>query len=652
MITLLPVLGIAQTLIDGIYYNLNSSDNTASVTNNSNGYYSGSVVIPEKVIYGGATYSVTSIGDNAFNNCTNLTNVSISNSVTLIGKGAFGKTSLKTLTVGTGVQQFDGQAFSGATQPIKTIWLTNTPPQNYSVAQGKINYVANNQYGSLNNRIEYKYLSSLFNVDGVTFVPVSPSERTCDAIDCFNDESISFVNIDENVSYQGINMKVLSVQPYTFYKNNSLQKINLDIEGSIGKHAFDGCANLQTVELGNNISIIDEYTFNRCTRLESIIVPDPVKEIHQYAFYGCSNMMSVIIGDGTKTIGQYAFSGCLNLNSAIIGNGVHTIEDYAFSECSNLVSVSIGNSLRLIEPYAFSGCSSLFNIIIPGSTHYIADHAFEGCTGLQKVIVDNHTSSEETTTFGDRYLRNVDSETILTAFVSEGDELSFDYSVSLEAKVYIETPSRDYIITNANGTYNYTFTNPCIFKLRVDGHHGNTHISTFINIRNIKIKDSQILALGSSKANSLFADSPLDSIYIGRNICYGLSPFYNNNSLRTVVVNINKISTSEFYGCANLKNVQIGDGVTSIGDWAFSGCSSLKSFSFGTNVSNIGKEAFSDCTALTQLISHATTPPTCGSHALDDINKWTCKLFVPKGCVNAYQTADQWKEFFFIEDEY
>ena len=94
----------------------------------------------------------------------------------------------------------------------------------------------------------------------------------------------------------------------------------------------------------------------------------------------------------------------------------------------------------------------------------------------------------------------------------------------------------------------------------------------------------------------------------------------------------------------------IGNGVTSIGNYAFSGCSSLAGFSFGSNMETIGAEAFSDCTNLTSITSHAAMPPTCGTQALDDINKWDCVLGVPLGNADAYYAADQWKEFFFIND--
>ena len=91
--------------------------------------------------------------------------------------------------------------------------------------------------------------------------------------------------------------------------------------------------------------------------------------------------------------------------------------------------------------------------------------------------------------------------------------------------------------------------------------------------------------------------------------------------------------------------------MTSIGSYAFYGCSGLKSVTIGNSVTSIGNYAFSDCTAMTRLISRAATPPSCGSQALDDINKWTCTLSVPAGSTAACQAAAQWKEFFFIDND-
>ena len=86
---LLPLVASADAVeIDGIYYNL-VSEGQAEVTKKPSGYYSGSITIPESVKNKGITYSVTSIGESAFLNCSGLTSIEIPNSVTSIGSKAF-----------------------------------------------------------------------------------------------------------------------------------------------------------------------------------------------------------------------------------------------------------------------------------------------------------------------------------------------------------------------------------------------------------------------------------------------------------------------------------------------------------------------------------------------------------------------------------
>ena len=89
ILMLMPLMASADPVeIDGIYYNLVSKVKTAEVTSNPS-YYSGDVIIPKTVTYGGKEYSVTSIGGYAFSSCSGLTSVTIPNSVSSIGLGAF-----------------------------------------------------------------------------------------------------------------------------------------------------------------------------------------------------------------------------------------------------------------------------------------------------------------------------------------------------------------------------------------------------------------------------------------------------------------------------------------------------------------------------------------------------------------------------------
>ena len=527
----------------------------------------------------------------------------IPNSVTSIGNNAFYNVSLKTLIIGTGVLSIGNNSFNY--RPIKTIWLTNTPPQGYRNAQGQVNYVANNLYSELENMKEYKFLSSMFDVDGMKYVPVSPSDRTCDAIDYIYDESVNDVNIKSTVSYKGVEMAVLNLMPYLFYDNKYLQSVNCDVAGNVGGYAFYNCENLQAATLGENITGIDGYAFSGCTKLDGIVMHDSV-----------------------KSIGYSAFSGC-----------------------SGMKSVRIGNSTRSIMNGAFHNCSVLPRITIPGSVTYLGDYIFRGCNSLKEVVMSDRKKGANTILFDDWYISSNETKTIV---VNTGDTLSFDYQVTNgRLNISSDSYSNSY---SGSGTYKRGFSNPQTITIYFRPDNSSTSYSC--SITNMKLIESGLLSLGSNDYYPLFADCPLDSVYIGRNISYdknsnkGYSPFYRNTSLRSVVITDKEeeISENEFYGCTNLQNVQIGDGVTTIGNWAFSGCASLQNFAFGTQVQTIGKEAFSDCTAVTAIISKAQTPPVCDSQALDDINKWSCMLYVPKGCKDSYAAADQWKDFFFVEE--
>ena len=456
---------------------------------------------------------VTLIRDYAFCACRGLSSVVIPNSVITIGQSAFNDCSgLTSVVIGNGVTSIKSSAFNN-TNIKKTIWLTNTPPAGYNYAAGTVNYVSNDQFSSLSNTVKYQFLSSYFDVDGIRYVPVSPSDRTCDAIDCKYDENAANPNITSTVVYKGVTMNVRNLKPYLAYNNKYIKTLTVDIDGELPSCAFTNCSNIQSVSLGQKVSAIGSNAFQYCTSLETIKIPDIVT----------------------------------------------VLNDYSFADCTSLKEIKIGSQMKTINQYAFSGCNSLPSITIPNAVTNIHNYVFNGCTSIKKVII---ADSESTLTFG------------------------------------------------SNGN------------------------------------------------NPIFSSCPLDYVYIGRDINYGTSsstgysPFYRNTTLREVKITDKEteISENEFYGCSNLQSVTIGDGVTTIGKWAFSGCSSLKFFAFGSKLESIGQEAFSDCAAVVEISSKAQVAPVCGSQALDDINKWECKLYVPDGCMATYEAAEQWKDFFFKEE--
>ena len=496
--------------------------------------------------------SVTHIGKSAFSGCKSLTSVTIPNSVTNIGLSAFYNCSnLQSLTIGAGV------TYIGENQsiPTKVIWLPNTPPSGYRNLLGIINYVPNQQYSGWD--YIYPYLSSMFEVNGVKYIPTSPSERTCDIIDCVYDSTNVQITLDSTVVFQGIELITKELMPYAFYSNKYIKEVSVANSGNIESFAFASCEHIETLVVSNS-GDVGASTFSDCINLTSATIFNE-GNLESNAFKGCSSLATVELGNRIGVLGDNVFEQCSTLQDIDIPNSITSIGGRCFYDCSRIKKIIIGNNVTSIGSGAFENCSSLSEITIPQAVTSIENYVFKGCASLVDVIIEDRSTE---------------------------------------------------------------------------------------------------LNLGSNGSSPLFADCPLDSVYIGGKITYntskysGYSPFYHNNSLRTVTITNqeDQIYENEFYGCTNLKNVTIGHGIKNIGDRAFSGCSSLDKFSFGSKVKSIGAEAFSDCTKMTEITSYATIPPVCGAQALDDINKWSCVLKIPKNCTSAYQAAEQWKEFFFIED--
>ena len=241
-----------------------------------------SIIIPTTVSNSGTTYTVTSIGERAFELCSSLTSVTIPNSVTSIGNSAFYKcNSLTSITIPNSITSIGQYAFSSC---------------------GKLTSVTiGNNVTSIGERaFEYCRINTL-NFNAINCSDFFYSSDNFDYPPFYMYCSVNTINIGDSVQ---------RIPKYFAYKLDSLTSIIIpESVTSIGGSAFAYC-DLTSVTIGNNVTAIGNYAFYNCDSLTSITIPNSVTSIGQSAFEDCSSLTSVTIGNRVTSIGWYTFRGC------------------------------------------------------------------------------------------------------------------------------------------------------------------------------------------------------------------------------------------------------------------------------------------------------------------------------------------------------
>jgi hypothetical protein len=165
-----------------------------------------------------------------------------------------------------------------------------------------------------------------------------------------------FYDYGRYVSFDFSGSTFTNIGDKTFYKCNWLTGIAIPGSvTSIGRTsdkwewdddmigAFSGCASLESVTIGDGVTIIGDNSFYECTSLTGIDIPESVSAIGNAAFYG-SGLTSVTIGNGVTSLIS-TFSGCTRLTSVTIPNSVNYIGKGAFMRCDGLTSVTFEGTI-------------------------------------------------------------------------------------------------------------------------------------------------------------------------------------------------------------------------------------------------------------------------------------------------------------------
>ena len=641
----------SDTQVNGIWYDFDSSNSTATVTYrgvselNYNNEYIGSVVIPASVSYGGRTYSVTSIGNYAFENCPGLTSVRIGNSVTSIGDRAFSRcTGLTSVTISNSVTSIGDRAFyncTGLTSPVYNAHVFAFMPTSYSGAYtipDGIESIAGGAFSGCTGLTSVTIPNSVTSIgysafENCTGFPVVDNIRYADTylIEAV-DKTLSTYTIKDGTKWIGSS---------AFFECSGLTSVTIpNSVTSIGEGAFVRCTGLTSVTIGNSVTSIETNAFSGCSvntinftgtlddwlnkvwspvyisnnyklkingvLQENIIIPNSVINIGDNAFNGCNSLVSIEIPNSVTSIGDGAFGSCSGLFSVtinsdsivsksnlrgifgsqvkeyIIGDGVTSIGQDAFRDCTGLTSVTIGNGVSSIGNSAFFNCTGLTSVTIPNSVTSIGGSAFSRCTGLTSVAIPNSVTSIGDGAFGS--CSGLFSVTINSDSIVSKSNLRNIFGTQVKEYIIgdgVTSIGQD-AFRDCTGLTSVTIGNS-VTSIGQDAFENCTGLTSVIwNAKNCADFASYNTPFYSKRLIYSFDLRPQ------------ITSFTFGNEVEHIPANLCN-------GMSNLTSIEIPNSVTSIGDEAFSSCTGLTSVTIPNSVTSIGMGTFYNCSGLTSV---------------------------------------------------
>ena len=373
--------------------------------------------------------NVDYIGERAFEYCTYLNEIQLSESMSHIGSGAFNHCSLlNKITIPEGITTLYKDTFNYCSK-LEAISLPSTLTTLYGSFYGctSINRVDIKNFEMWCNLEIVQsegYLGGCTPLDdsnggdiyvngdkliNVTFPNNITNIRDDLLMNCTSIESVTFgsrvskigsgaFNGCTNLSNIYLPKSIISIGASAF-KNTSLSCVDIPAGVTIiSAQTFSGCKQLKEANLPSTIREIGERAFNECVELSQLNLPTSVTAIGGGAFNNCKNITAINIPNNVKSIGEAAFAGLEKITSIVIPDGVTFIQGSCFKGCINLTNVILPHSIEKIGNWAFDNCKSLSSISLPESLISIGQYAFNNCP-ISTITIPSNVSRIENSAF-------------------------------------------------------------------------------------------------------------------------------------------------------------------------------------------------------------------------------------------------------------
>ena len=658
----------------GLLYEINDGDETCTVT--GIGTFEGEKLEIPNYING---YKVTAIGEKAFENCTQLTKLTIPKTTETIGTRAFyGCIGLTEFTVPESVTDVGTQIFYKA-ENLSTVYY-NSSYSSISNPFLNLSHITKVIFGG--EIIPDSILKNCENVyeivisDGVTSIDDWAFSGCTGLKNIIFSNSVKYVNYDvfdgctslESVRITDLKAwceihfemsdygfpsnplkyahnlylnetlvthldfpeSLSEVLLGSFYGCSSIKSVVIpDSVNSIGAQAFAGCTSLDAISISENVKKIDSLAFSSCTSLRNIIFPNNISSIGYGAFNECSSLDDIVIPSSVTSIGNRAFAGCSSLKDIQIPNSISNIS-CVFENCTSLVNMTIPDSVIYIEG-VFRGCTALNTVVVPDSVITIGSSAFNGCTSLTNIVIPNTITSINSFAF-----YQCDSLANVYYF---GDQDDWDTITIDSLNVPLENATRYYYSqstpTTKGNFWRYvdgvptpwpeyvelTYSTGLAYTLNDDGEsYSVSGIGTCTDIEIIIPSEYNGKPVNAIGDEAFYQCSNIVSVTIPEGITvvpYSAFKYCTNLERVEIPRGVTSIELDAFRWCENLDNVVLPSSVVTIGMAAFSHCENLRSIALGEGLKTIGYEAFAYCSSL-QSIEIPDNVQTLESRAFAD----------------------------------